>query len=417
MYSFPYRTPALSVRQPFGVFYVTALPAALLLEVGFSDLARVEEAGMSGYRVAGTQRKQHIERWREIGEFIDTTEAVFPTSIVLAANYREDGTLEEGPSRWRVERESGAYLVIPSAEKLASVVDGQHRLWAFNYAEGEDRSDMPLVCSVFFDLPNPYQAYLFATVNFNQKKVERSLVYELFGFATEDDPPEAWTPEKTAVFLTRRLNMDPESPLRGRIVVAAQDEEGLTRGEGTVAWSVSTATVVDGLLRLFSRKPKGDRSTMFGKARGRRRRRDLEDDGTPARGMYRKTNDMAIYALASNFLAAVEKVFWRSADGRSSLTRTVGIQAWFDIMFMVAGSAIRKGQLGIGYFVDIVEGARGLDFADSFFETSGKGRTRIKNTLAVAMGLTTLEVLPEGDREQYAEIIRRRDEMQESRDG
>jgi len=88
------------------------------------------------------------------------------------------------------------------------------------------RQNMPLVCSVFLDLPNPFQAYVFATVNFNQKKVDRSLAYELFGFDTEDEPPQAWTPEKTAVFLTRRLNMDADSPLRGRIVVAAAGEQG-----------------------------------------------------------------------------------------------------------------------------------------------------------------------------------------------
>ena len=407
MHSFPYRTPALPIRQPFGTFYVTTLPASLLLEVGFSDLARVEEAGTTGYRVVGTQRKQHISRWREIGEFIDTTEAVFPTSIVLAVNYREDGSLEEGESRWRVEGELGSCLLIPTAERLASVVDGQHRLWAFNYARDEDRTGMPLVCSVFFDLPNPYQAYLFATVNFNQKKVQRSLVYELFGFDTESDPPEAWTPEKTAVFLTRRLNMDSESPLRGRIVVAPRDDEGLTRSDLSGSWSVSTATVVDGLLRLFSRRPKRDRTAMFKVGRGRRSRRDLGDDGTPARGMYQETNDKAIYILAKNFLAAVDAVFWRSADARSSLIRTVGIQAFFDIMFMVAGPAIEARKLGVGYFVEIVRPASGIAFEDSFFETSGKGRTRIKNTLAVAMGLTAFEALPDSDREQYVEIVGR----------
>ena len=264
---------------------------------------------------------------------------------------------------------------------------------------------MPLVCSVFLDLPNPYQAYLFATVNFNQKKVDRSLVFELFGFDTEDDPPETWTPEKTAVFLTRRLNMDSESPLKGRIVVAAQDDENLTVGEQRADWAVSTATVVDGLLRLFSRKPKQDRSAMFKKRRGARSRRDLADDGTPARGMYLETNDKAIYVLARNFLVAVNAVFWRTADKDSSLTRTVGVQAFCDIMFMVAKAAIESRKLGVDYFSDIVAPAREIDFADSFFETSGKGRTRIKNTLAVAMNLTTLAGLPEGDRERYAKIV------------
>ena len=100
MYDFPYKTVALPVQQPFGAFFVAVLPADLLLEVAFADVARVEEAAPSGYSVTGTQRKQQESRWKEIGDFIDTTEAVFPTSIVLAANYRPDGMLEEGHTRW-----------------------------------------------------------------------------------------------------------------------------------------------------------------------------------------------------------------------------------------------------------------------------------------------------------------------------
>src|SRR5262249_26339634 len=161
---------------------------------------------------------------------------------------------------WRIERGDSVALVIPTNQKLASVVDGQHRLWAFDAATVPARQNMPLVCSVFLDLPNPFQAYVFATVNFNQRKVDRSLAYELFGFDTEDEPAQAWTPEKTAVFLTRRLNMDTDSPLRGRIVVSPQYDEDLGPSEAD-KWHVSTATIVDGLLRLFSRNPKNDRST------------------------------------------------------------------------------------------------------------------------------------------------------------
>lgn len=407
MYDFPYKTPALPVQQPFGTYWVTVLPADLLLQVAFSDLARVQDADSSGYRLAGTQRKQHRDRSKEIGEFIDTTEAVFPTSIVLAANYRQDGVLDEGSTRWTIEDDGSPHLVIPSPAQLASVVDGQHRLWAFKHSINTARRSMPLVCSVFLDLPNPYQAYLFATVNFNQKKVDRSLAYELFGFDTEDDPPKAWTPEKTAVFLTRRLNMEDQSPLRGRIVVAAQDNKDLTKGNQLVDWSVSTATVVDGLLRLFSRKPKRDRSAMFKKPRTKRARSDLPDDGTPARELYRRTNDKAIYALASNFLSAANATFWQSPKKHSSLIRTVGIQALFDIMSLRAEAAIKAKNLGTRHFTDPMRQAATIDFTDDFFQASGKGRTRIKNVLALAMNLTTLEDVPEGDRTKYADLIRK----------
>jgi len=412
MKEFPCRFPAISVEQPFGTFFVTVIPADLLRKVAFSDRVRVAEADSSGYRVTGTQRRQREERWAEIGKFIDTAEAVFPTSIVLAANYREDGLLEDGGSRWSIEPGNPATLVIPTDEPLASVVDGQHRLWAFDFANDSSRADMPLACSVFLDLPNPYQAYLFATVNFNQKKVDRSLAYELWGFDTEDEPPPAWTPEKTAVFLTRRLNMDDKSPLRGRILIAALDDQRVTQQRPAREWAVSTATVADGLLRLFSRNPTNDRSEMFMKPRSIRRRSDLPNDNTPARELFRQTNDKAIYLLANNFLTAADKLLWQPAGTNSSIIRTVGIQALFDILQRVAADAIEARTLTEAFFAnrllranDGMKRANEIDFSQDFFQASGKGRVRIKHTLALAMGLESLDDTPNTDRPTYAAIV------------
>lgn len=403
MYEFPYSVTALPVQQPFGTFYVAVLPADLLRQVAFSDVARVVEVDGAGYQLAGTQRAQRDERFKEIGKFIDTVEAVFPTSVVLAANYREDGELEEGESRWRIERGDRVALVIPTNQKLASVVDGQHRLWGFDAARVPERQNMPLVCSVFLDLPNPFQAYVFATVNFNQRKVDRSLAYELFGFDTEDEPPQAWTPEKTAVFLTRRLNMDADSPLRGRIVVSPQYDEDLDPPEAD-QWHVSTATIVDGLLRLFSRNPKNDRSTMFMTARSKRSRSALPDDKTPLRELYRQTNDKAIYALVKSFLSAAKATLWEKATDNSYITKTVGIQALFDVLFLMAGQAVAAKKLSEAFFAPELQQAEHIDFAQDFFQASGKGRVRIKHTLAVAMGLESIDDVPDSDREQYAAL-------------
>ena len=404
MYEYPYRVTAIPVHQPFGTFFVAVLPADLLRQVAYSDAVRVVEADQSGYRLAGTQRGQRKERFKEIGKFIDTVEAVFPTSVVLAANYRDTGEPEEGVPRWRIVEEGDASaLLIPTDQKLASVVDGQHRLWGFDFASNPSRQNTPLVCSVFLDLPNPFQAYVFATVNFNQKKVDRSLAYELFGFDVDEEPPDAWTPEKTAVFLTRRLNMDDDSPLRGRVKVAAQDDDELAKTDST-DWAVSTATVVDGLLRLFSRSPKDDRSAMFIAPRHKRTRSILPDDKTPARQLYRETNDKAIYTLARNFLAAADSTFWTHAAANSYIIRTVGIQAVFDILQRIAGEAIATKTLSESYFIDRLNGAKDVDFAHNFFQASGIGRGRIRHAIALAAGLETLDAVPAADREQYAAI-------------
>ena len=127
--------------------------------------------------------------------------------------------------------------------------------------------DFPLVCSVFFDLPKPYQAFLFAIINSNQKSVDKSQTYELFGYDIQDEPPEAWTPEKLSVFLCRKLNIEKDSPLNNRIIISAENDIvlGISAARKEGRWMISTATVVDGILRLISGNPKEDAYIMHTK--------------------------------------------------------------------------------------------------------------------------------------------------------
>ena len=89
------------------------------------------------YHLAGTQRPLDKKREDEIARFIATTEAVFPNSIILAANYNEEGNLVESEEdRWSVEKvgDNGLHqLTIPKKTRIASIIDSQTstaRLWA-----------------------------------------------------------------------------------------------------------------------------------------------------------------------------------------------------------------------------------------------------------------------------------------------
>src|SRR5437773_12282898 len=98
---------------------------------------------------------------------------------------------------------------------------------------------MELLCAVYMDLPHAYQAYLFATININQRKVDKSLAYEQFGYNLDEEPAKGWSPDKLSVYLTRKLNLDPRSPLRGHIKIAPIDAaELLPQRPG---WQISTA--------------------------------------------------------------------------------------------------------------------------------------------------------------------------------
>lgn len=191
MLTFPLRLPALKVSQPLGEFFVVALDAATLQQVTFLDPTRIEEVDtkLFWYSLLGAQRQASPRRAKQIGKYIDTVEAAFPNSIILAANYIDYGELQEDESkRWRVESANDSFfeLVIPTNAKMASVVDGQHRLLGFEYCSPE-RKAMNLLCAVYMDLPHSYQAYLFATININQRKVDKSLAYDQFGYNLDDE--------------------------------------------------------------------------------------------------------------------------------------------------------------------------------------------------------------------------------------
>lgn len=415
---FPVRTPVLKVVQPLGEFFAAILPANLLLEVTFSDPLKILGFSASGqYELKGNQRRLVQERLRAIGRYIDTVEAAFPNSIILAANYRETGELEDDDnSRWAVElpeddRAAGT-LIIPSEEKLAAIVDGQHRLYGFNEADATERLEMPLLCAVYIDLPNPFQAYLFATINYNQKPVDKSQSYELYGFNLEEEPPEAWSPEKAAVFMCRKLNTDQASALRNHIIVAAQADAALEVAARSQkkGWAVSTATVVDGLLRLFSSNPKRDRDLMHRKAIGKGRERKIlatlaAQDKAPLRQAYLESNDLLIYTLTRNYFSAVSEVLW-NGYGRSLIRKTVGIQALFDVLRLICSDAIYAKDVSQEFFSRKLRPCQKVDFADNFFQFSAKGRHRIRNTIKIRMGLLALEDTDEADRSDYERLCR-----------
>ena len=66
------------------------------------------------------------------------------------------------------------YKTIPPIE----VIDGQHRLWAFDDGALNGSFDLPVVA--FVGLDRSWQAYLFYTINIKPKKINPSLAFDLY---------------------------------------------------------------------------------------------------------------------------------------------------------------------------------------------------------------------------------------------
>lgn len=403
MLTFPLEVKALRVEQPIGVYYVAILKARVLLEVAFSDvLSASSREGEDCYDLDGTQRLMNPKRLQMIADYINRPDAAFPNSIILAANFRkEDGLIEdddfegdgsEAPAsarRWSVDEQEDGYCVlrIPTKEKLAAIIDGQHRLFAFVNARPNRLDEMNLICSIFLDLPKPYQAQLFATINSTQKPVDKSLTYELFGYNLDEEDETFWSPDKLAVFLTRKLGTDEKSPLKGRIVIAPKKDDALARMNAGALWRVSTAVVVEGIMRLITSNPKKDTANLLDTERKKRSALEsLRKDKSPLRKAYIASQDAVVYTMTLNFLIACEEVFWSRAGAGSFITKTVGVQALFDILRMLAADAYEARNISAQYFVQKLEPAGHLDFSeDAFRNASASGRSLIRRTIESAI--------------------------------
>ena len=336
--------PAIRVDQPLGTFYAFSLSADMLNRIAYSYPAEAvdrmdnEWSDSKGYSILGSQRAEKKKRLDEIASFIRTTDATFPNAIILGANYDRDGQyIESEVDRWTVREDAGGRwtIRIPNVNRQsASIIDGQHRLHAFDRLPPDaPERRMELLCVAFLELPTPYHAYVFATINFNQKKVSKSEAYEMFGFDVDERPPIFWSPETLAVYLTRLLNTEKSSPLF-KCILPSADSKVLFQDsdDGKSDVRVSLATVVDGILRLISRNPMEDRNTIRRPQNRERGRESLTGiTGAPLRELYIKGNDKAIFELLCNYFSAVQEEVWTTAGQGSYLRKTVGVQALFDV--------------------------------------------------------------------------------------
>lgn len=256
-------------RRPDDHFYLAAIPAGELRALA-GIYRRAAEPGQSRKAELGIQRPHDQDRSRVISEYVrngfpwsDLSEAKrdsgefddlrkpgwLPTAIVV-------NVLRKGESRQmrklanedvvKVVNGDGprAEIQLPAGFSVdwdpkevapIEVIDGQHRLWAFDAADERD-FDLPVV--VFCGLDISWQAYLFYSINITPKKINRSLAYDLYPLLRGEDWLERFegTPvyrETRAQELTEALWAVPESPWHDRINMLGR--KGV-RGVTQAAW-------------------------------------------------------------------------------------------------------------------------------------------------------------------------------------
>ena len=397
------RISAIKVSQPLGEFYIAKIKAGELLGVSTSSVARYDKDG----NLKGNQRPLDLKRLKAIAKFIMSDEMSFPTSILVAANIDDNGVIiDDESNRWRVERTDlpDVYnLVIPDNNISSLIIDGQHRLNAFKHADS-DCLEIELVCSIFIDLPNPYQAYLFATINGNQKRVDKSLALELFGYDVENEPQDTWSPEKLAVYLTRKCNFSKSSPLYQKIKLAplySELEDLVDKNQ----WLLSTAAMVDGIMSLISSNPQKDRDMLAMKKNsiwGDKTRKGLANNGKPVlRSLYVDSKDDELYSILEKYFCSVKDILWNNATTGSVILKTIGISVLFDILRTIIEHDGTQDT-----YDSYMNKIKDIDYSSHYFALSGGGKTKLKRILKYKLGFVKESGLQQEDLDFLQGIIK-----------
>ena len=393
------RLSAIKVHQPLGDFFIAKISAGDLMSISTSSVARYNKDG----KLIGSQRKLDTTRLKLIANFIKSEEMSFPTSILLAANVNSEGAIiEQSNKRWKVIPTSLQDIYeIEIPDGISSIViDGQHRLNAFNFTD-DSYKKIEVVCSIFLDLPNPYQAYLFATINGNQKKVDKSLALELFGYDVEDKPADTWSPEKLAVYLTRKFNFKSDSPLFQKIKLAPLFSE-IEASVDKTKWLLSTAAMVEGIMLLISSNPQMDRDylamkhSIWSKTNTRSDLKKLRDDkkrdNSVLRSLYLECMDEEIYDIIYRYFNAVNDILWKEPNKESVIFKTIGISVLFELLKFI----LKRDNVHQSYY-SYIQKIANIDYTSNYFSLSGGGKTKLKRILKYKLGFITKNELEDTD--------------------
>lgn len=308
----------LEIHQPIGEFYIGKMQAKDVINI--SKVSRRD--GNSGH-----QRQLKEKRKREIAMYCQDPDATFPTPIILSVS-NEDFKLKPSPI------DGFICFEFDEKKKCAELLDGQHRIAGIAHADNVD-FELPVI--VMFDLKEEQKAYVFSTINGNQVKVDKSLIYDLF------DLNETRSPQKTCHQIARALNSDANSPFYRRLKMLEKREHEYE--------TISQSTFVTNLCELISSAPQEDAILL---KRGRQLV-EKNDGKSVFRKYFIKDQDSIILKILMNYFGAAASVFkteW-NAPNQYILTKTVGFSGLMAVLkYLVPEGEMRK-DLSRDFFVKV----------------------------------------------------------------
>lgn len=215
----PVGLPFIEVKQGARTFLLSRIPAGRLAAVAYVAVrGRDDETG-------AVQRLLNPARIAGLKEFTLAV-GVYPSCLVL--NWTSDTNLLA---------RAGRELVFKDAARSAQVIDGQHRLEGIRAAIAEKReiANLQIPVAIYEHLTTQECADIFLSINTEQKPVPRSLVFDLYGVASEAlIDPAAERAKDIAIF----LNAGEDSPYYDTIKFP-----GSPRRKGGIALSTAVGAL------------------------------------------------------------------------------------------------------------------------------------------------------------------------------
>ncbi len=294
----------IEVVQPIGTFYIGVMEANDLIRISYADIRQLYR-DLDDY--LGIQRKLSPKRVDELQNYVNSIDATFPTSVILAVSsenvsYNQETNL----------------LQITDNEEVAKIIDGQHRIKGL---EGFNGQKFQINVTIFIDMDIEDQAMVFATINLAQTKVNRSLVYDLY------EHTESRSPQKTAHNIARLLNSKENSPFNNRIKILGTATPGI-KGE-----TLTQATFVEALIKQISGSAK---SALIDRDLIKRGKKPDYASSTESyelifRNMFLDKKDAEIAKVIWNYFSAVSQKWiesWKGVEITGNiLPRSTGFSA------------------------------------------------------------------------------------------
>ena len=155
------------------------------------------------------QRLITTSRLKKIAKFIDGG-GQFPTNIVI--------NIKKKKLQFDKASEDGAYgtLHLPGNYGCAWIIDGQHRVYAYDHCE-KKRGDALVSVLAYLDMPVREEIELFKKVNHEQVKVSRNLIEEIQANINWNSPRVDERLEALHARIVIQLNKLQKSPIKGRV--------------------------------------------------------------------------------------------------------------------------------------------------------------------------------------------------------